>query len=362
MGGAAGARGGRTVIVDRCHLSAVDRADMWALSFKPAPTLVLWVDTPTEECMARAGRRIGHKLSADDAAGVVASLAGKMEPPGGAAEPWATVVRIRDGADAERFVASLGIATPPPAAVAAVPRTEEPFIRKFCRTRHLHNLGSATRDDLIFAPSDAQAIFCRTDVYIEEKVDGANLGFSVSEGRLRAQNRSHYVDSTSHTQFRDLGKWMQRHSDALLTVLQGDDEAAIAAGRGAYILYGEWLYAKHSVPYSRLPDVFIAFDLFDVRAERFVSRPVLEERLAGTGITLVPLVARTRLARPADAADFIGPSAFYDGPAEGVYVRVCDAEWTLERGKVVRPDFLSGDEHWSKHKVTPNGVQRPEHY
>lgn len=358
MGGAGGARGDRTVIVDRCHLSAADRADMWALAFKPAPALILWLDTPSEECSARAGRRVGHKLGAGHAAGVVASLAGRLEPP---TEPWATVVRLRDEADASRFLSSLGVAPSQPAPPS---RDDEPFIRKFVRTRHLHNLGSATRDDLIFPPDDAQATFCGPEVFIEEKVDGANLGFSVADGRLRAQNRSHYVDATSHPQFRDLGKWMQRHRDALMAVLQGDDEAAAAApgGRGAFILYGEWLYAKHSVPYSRLPDVFIAFDLYDIRAERFVSRPVLESKLAGTGIALVPLVARTRLARPSDAANYIGASAFFDGPAEGVYVRVCDAEWTLERGKVVRPDFLSGDEHWSKHKCTPNGVVRPEHY
>jgi len=143
-------------------------------------------------------------------------------------------------------------------------------------------------------------------------------GFSIFEGRLRVQNRSHYVDSTSHAQFKDLNKWLRRHSDALFALLQGEDEAAVASGRGACILYGEWLYAKHSVPYTRLPDIFIAFDLYDTRAERFVARPVLESRLAGTGIAIVPLVARARLARAADTVQYIGASAFYDGPAEGV--------------------------------------------
>jgi hypothetical protein len=29
------------------------------------------------------------------------------------------------------------------------------------------------------------------------------------------------------------------------------------------ILFGEWMYAKHSIHYTRLPDYFIAFDIYD---------------------------------------------------------------------------------------------------
>lgn len=359
-GGGGGGNGGvKTVIVDRCHLTHADRAEMWALAFKPERALILWLDVPHAECVDRTSRRVGHKLSEGDSASVVASLAGKLEPP---TEPWATVVRLSGDDDVRRFFEGLGVPAPrlpkaapdaPSAGEAAAvsggaAREEEPFIRKFVRTRHLVNLGSATRDDLVLEAVEAQALFCGPEVFVEEKVDGANLGFSLFEGSVRAQNRSHYVNSSSHTQFKQLDKWILKHNAALLDILH--------SGSGRMILYGEWLFAKHSVPYTRLPDLFLAFDLFDIAAGRFVSRPVLEARLAGSGISLVPLVARTHLAKPQDAARLIRGSAFYDGPAEGVYVRVCDADWTIQRAKVVRPDFLSGDEHWSKHSVVPNGI------
>ena len=42
------------------------------------------------------------------------------------------------------------------------------------------------------------------------------------------------------------------------------------------------------------------------------------------------------------------PSRFYEGPVEGVYVKVEKGGRVVSRGKVVRSDFISGNEHWSK--------------
>ena len=51
-------------------------------------------------------------------------------------------------------------------------------------------------------------------------------------------------------------------------------------------------------------------------------------------------------------------SCFYDGPVEGVYIRLCDEDlgFTTKRAKIVRNDFLSGNEHWSKNQYTMNIV------
>ena len=38
---------------------------------------------------------------------------------------------------------------------------------------------------------------------------------------------------------------------------------------GGLILYGEWCYAKHTVPYDALPDWFLGFDIFEVASHRF---------------------------------------------------------------------------------------------
>jgi hypothetical protein len=38
------------------------------------------------------------------------------------------------------------------------------------------------------------------------------------------------------------------------------------------VLFGEWLAARHTMPYDCLPDWFLAFDVLDSHAQRFLSR------------------------------------------------------------------------------------------
>ena len=52
--------------------------------------------------------------------------------------------------------------------------------------------------------------------------------------------------------------------------------------------------------------------------------------------------------------DAPGSDARGRGKVEGVYVRRCSAEFTLERAKIVRADFLSGNRHWAKNMIVLN--------
>ena len=67
---------------------------------------------------------------------------------------------------------------------------------RFPHTPHLAWLGNGTpRDDKVLSPFEANALLAG-DVVVEEKVDGANLGFSLgAPGQLRAQNRGHFLKS-----------------------------------------------------------------------------------------------------------------------------------------------------------------------
>ncbi len=72
------------------------------------------------------------------------------------------------------------------------------------------------------------------EVVVEEKVDGANLGFSVGDaGALRAQNRGRYLDLTSlDGQWRPLRRWLSSRAHALSDAL------------GPKLMrFGEWYYA-----------------------------------------------------------------------------------------------------------------------
>ena len=98
-------------------------------------------------------------------------------------------------------------------------------------TQHLINIGGASRDDLI-VPKDIYKEYFNCNVDICEKVDGAQLGFSISENsthsgdfvglyhnKIQAQNRSHYVNSQSHSQFKILDKWIAKHLSDLFEIL-----------------------------------------------------------------------------------------------------------------------------------------------
>ncbi|THY30291.1 hypothetical protein D6D00_02965 [Aureobasidium pullulans] len=233
---------------------------------------------------------------------------------------------------------------------------ERPFIHKFPRTRHLYNAGSATRDDLILTSSDAEAFLDSSDpsitLTIEEKVDGANLGISLdSSGNFKVQNRSHYVNSKSHAQFKKLDRWLEDHYEGLITVLQVDES-------GKWILYGEWLFAKHSIHYTSLPDMFLAFDLFDTEHGTFLSREALSERLNGINIYQVNDLEVPGTLNEQSLLDIVRSrqSIYYDGIVEGVYLRRQKDGKTIDRAKIVRSDFIAGDEHWNRRGITPNVV------
>lgn len=184
---------------------------------------------------------------------------------------------------------------------------------KFPRTRHIFDAGGGVgRDDLVMDDGEA-AIWYSCNVSVEEKVDGSNLGISLGpppDYRIRFQNRSHYVTVESQAQWRQLEQWVNQHP-GLHQVLNQDR-----------ILFGEWMYARHSIHYTRLPDLFIAFDIYDKKKGRFLSRRCRDRLLEGTGIATVPLIREGVLSREDYEALLSTPSAFYDGPVEGVYIRI----------------------------------------
>src|SRR5262245_49979769 len=89
----------------------------------------------------------------------------------------------------------------------------------------------------------------------EEKVDGANCGisFSPQDGRLVLQSRGHSLDGgPREKQFNILKQWARVFESDLRKVL----------GR-EYVLYGEWMAAKHTQSYDLLPSYLLAYDVLE---------------------------------------------------------------------------------------------------
>ena len=89
-------------------------------------------------------------------------------------------------------------------------------------------------------------------------------------------------DFTDASQFEKLDKWIFDHKESLYQILNQDT-----------ILFGEWLYAKHSIGYNSLPDYFLAFDLYNKKKKLFYNRDILVNKLKNTtaflGVSGLPI-------------------------------------------------------------------------
>jgi hypothetical protein len=220
---------------------------------------------------------------------------------------------------------------------------------RFPHTPHLTWLGPGTpRDDKVLARDEAAALLAG-EIVVEEKLDGANLGFSLAEnGTLQFQNRGQYLHRPFAGQFQRLLGWTAVHEQALRRNLSP-----------GLIMFGEWCAARHSVAYDRLPDWLIVFDVYDRIEQRFFSTPrrdVLAKRL---GVSVVRAVSqgRTTLAALTKRLS-VEPSRYRAGPIEGFVIRKETSDWLLARTKLVHPEFVQGiGEHWRRRRIEWNRVE-----
>jgi hypothetical protein len=214
---------------------------------------------------------------------------------------------------------------------------------------------------------------------VEEKLDGANVGLSFTAGGdMLLQSRGHYLGGGRERHFALFKQWASAHEARLLERLED-----------RYVLYGEWLHAKHSVSYDRLPHWFCEFDIFDRRDGVFLSTPRRHALLAGSPVVSVPVVhqgelpqgvkALRALVKPSLAKSAHWQAAFEQSVerqgldlalcwkqtdkstlSEGLYIKIENATEVLGRYKWVRPDFvqtiLDSGSHHSTRPLIPNGL------
>jgi hypothetical protein len=247
-------------------------------------------------------------------------------------------------------------------------------IVKYPRTRHLEGSRLQPGDeDLAQVPL---AALRSRYVVVEEKLDGANAGLALdAAGRLRLQSRGHALTGgAAERQFDLFKQWAGTHAAAL---------GALVAG--GHTLFGEWLYAKHTIFYDRLPHYFLEFDLRDPDGT-FWSTARRHTVLAGTPVHSVPvlwegvvedpsalpaLVAESRyksagwrdsLQAGARAAGIDPERARQETDAspfgEGLYIKIEEDGRVLERLKWIRASFLTAvldsGSHWLARPILAN--------
>ena len=120
------------------------------------------------------------------------------------------------------------------------------------------------------------------------------------------------------------------------------------------MLFGEWCFALHSVPFNRLPDWFLGFDVYDRTESRFWSGDRRDSWLVDLGLAVVPRLAQGRFSME-QLRSLIGTSQLCEGPMEGIYLRRDRGDWLEQRAKMVRAEFAEGiGKHWSEESLAKN--------
>ena len=172
-------------------------------------------------------------------------------------------------------------------------------ILKYPRTRHIEGSRLQKGDeDLKQIPFST---IKNKYIVIEEKVDGANCAISFdNNGNLLLQSRGHYLTGGYRERHYNLFKqWANNYQCELYEVL-GE----------RYIMYGEWLYAKHSIYYDNLPSYFLEFDVYDKENKTFLSTDKRRELLKDLDVISVPVLARGKFNKIEDVLKYLGDSNY----------------------------------------------------
>lgn len=256
-------------------------------------------------------------------------------------------------------------------------------ILKYPRTPHLEGSKLQPGDD----GSDQISIAALRDRFpgaawiSEEKLDGANSGISTSPDLdLRLQSRGHFLTGGAREgQFNLFKQWVSHWEAEILERLEDRYEA-----------FGEWCFARHTQFYDRLPHYWHEFDVWDRKDKLWLSTPRRHALFENSPVLSVPVLdqswprdlkALKQQVRPSlyrsetwrdslcQAAEEAGldPSRILAESgamkpdadlAEGLYVKIEDADQVLGRFKWVRPGFLQtileSGTHWSARPILRN--------
>ena len=173
-------------------------------------------------------------------------------------------------------------------------------ILKYPRTQHLQGSRLQEGDeDLRQVPfSEILGKY----IVIEEKIDGANSAISFdANGNLLLQSRGHYLNGGyNERHFNLMKQWANNNKDLFYSVLGS-----------RYIMYGEWMYAKHTVFYDALPDYFMEFDIYDREKEIFLdtdARKIITDKLQI--VHSVPVLSRGVFKSKKEILSYLGNSNY----------------------------------------------------
>jgi hypothetical protein len=210
---------------------------------------------------------------------------------------------------------------------------------KYNRTFHLPWSKGATSDDKI--AHDISALL-NVPIVITEKLDGSNVSLE-AEG---CYARTH-ASAPTHASFNGLKALHASIKHLIPPEVQ---------------IFGEWLWARHSIDYDKLPGYFLAFNVRLLDTNMWEPWEMVKEWAKEIGVHTVPLLFQGIIKSETELRDITEslvsqPSAY--GPTrEGVVIRVAggfeDKYFSKYVAKWVRANHVQTSEHWKNQQIVKN--------
>ncbi len=209
---------------------------------------------------------------------------------------------------------------------------------KYPRTPHLPWSPGVGKEDRRLT---SVASFLYRDLVITEKADGSNVCLERAQVYARSHN-----DAPRHPSFDAL--------KALHATLRGQIPET-------WQVFGEWLWARHSVAYDRLPAYLLLFAIRDIPSDSWLSWDATTEWCATVSLHPVPVLWHGQAHSEAElqrVTESLTNRHTLGGEQEGLVVRVrsgfANRDFAQSVAKWVRPHHVQTDAHWSEQKIERN--------
>lgn len=212
---------------------------------------------------------------------------------------------------------------------------------KYPRTYHLPSSPGASDDDKIL--DSVEHLLCKT-IAITEKVDGGNCALT-QEGVFARTHGS----IAKHPAFDPI--------KTIWSTIRYDIPES-------YSIFGEAVYAKHSIAYNALPGFFLAFGIRDDAENLWLPWKDVKEVAGVLGLPTVPELWVGTIYKADDLSNKVdeliaGGSRCGGEAIEGLVIRTYDrfTDFSKNVAKWVRKDHVQTTEHWMNQPVTPNRIK-----
>jgi len=218
---------------------------------------------------------------------------------------------------------------------------------KYPRTPHLPFSPGATSDDKMLSSVDH---FLGVSIVLTEKMDGSNLCMTKEAVFARSHN-----GPPTHESF-NLAK--QLHASIRHSIPDG------------LSVFGEYLFAVHSIAYTDLPGYFLIFGVREDLTGKWWSWEMVEEMAKDLGCPTVPVLCKTGEGK--DLENYKTPEmlkasvGFFAATtsmcnlgrreSEGIVIRLAGefTDFSMSVAKYVRANHVTTTQHWQQKQVERN--------